>query len=272
MIDSNKPRRPHKWVFRAGATLAATVFLVGSGALAANAAGTYRTLSVANVRSAPTTTSLLVSVLTKGSSVTIDCYSVGQNVSGTTIWDHLVNGGYVSDSLILTFSNKPVVPICGAYNRSAAASWALAHVNDAPRYPEDDCTWFVSQALWAGGLAKSVDWSDTRYGLPYPTWDAVNADYFKNYIASQSGLGTIQQLSTSQKNVPQAQLGDIIAYDWNHDGKVDHVVIVTSISGQYPTISSHTYRGTQAWDFNSAGVPLSRATPGYRAYLIHITR
>jgi len=274
-------------------------FSVLAGGLPAYAAGTYPTLANSNIRSQPNTSSPILMTVPKGTRLTIDCYMSGQAVNGVTIWNHLTSGGFISDTLLLTGSNNAVVPLCAAglpvvqlpnatqpapFNRQAAVNWALAHINDTPRFSED-CTWFVSQALWAGGLQKTDSWSDLRYGLPHPTADAVNADQLKSYLVSESRSATIQELSWGQNNVPQAQLGDLIAYDWGTvlpngalkkgtDGIIDHMMIITGFSGQYPLVSGHSApTANQGWTWSKSNNKwYSAQYPGSRVYLVHITK
>jgi hypothetical protein len=79
----------------------------------------------------------------------------------------------------------------GDYDRSKAASYALRHFDDPERFREEDCTWFVSNALWAGGMhttdkwtTNSRDWGalaskgDIVRGGPTKT--TTNPEYLKN--------------------------------------------------------------------------------------------
>lgn len=104
------PRSTKGWSI--GTAVALALILVTVGGTAAFASGTYKTLAAANIRSAPSTTALIIGYLGNGQSITIDCYLNGTNVSGTTIWDHINTGGFVSDALVLTHSAGPVVPSC----------------------------------------------------------------------------------------------------------------------------------------------------------------
>lgn len=171
-------------------------------------------------------------------------------------------------------------PSAQVYDREAAAAWALANVNGVHRYRED-CTWFVSQALWAGGMPKTRDWtSEPAFASDNPPLTATVADYFKNYLAYESAFATITELSWTQNNIPEAELGDVIAYDWNDpnghagpvDGKVDHLAIITGFSGQYPLVSAHTLDvANQGWTYSQNGDRwISQIYPGSRVYLIHI--
>lgn len=178
------------------------------------------------------------------------------------------------------------------YDRDAAASWARGRVYDDPSQLnfDDDCTWFVSRALWAGGLPQSSDWTpmtldpgkaaSKKIGFyPGPTKTAAAADYLKNYLVS-SGLATIRELDWSQNDPPDARLGDIIGYDWNGgaDGAIDHVMMITNFSAGYPLVSGHTAPEIDAgwtWSNKFNGwidqVPQYRnGNNGPRAYLMHI--
>lgn len=276
--------------------------MILTGASPAYAAGTYPTLASSNIRSQPTTASSILRTVPKGTKLTIDCYARGQSVGGVTIWNHLTAGGYISDTLLLTGSNNPVVPLCASglpvvqipvpapvqpapFNRQAASNWALAHIYDAERFKGEDCTWFVSNALWAGGLPKSAGWSDTSLLFGRPTASSNNANELKNYLVTSSRQATIQELSWSQNNVPQAQLGDLIAYDWGRidsqgnwhqgtDGTIDHMMIITGFSGQYPLVSGHSDpTSNQGWTWSKRNNNwYSVAIPGAHVYLVHITK
>ena len=98
-----------------GMTLSAFVTpngLGASGGTSAPTPNTYPTLASANIRSAPSTAASLVNTVGQGTELTIDCYENGTTVSGTSIWDHLGSGGFISDSLLYTGSANPVVSAC----------------------------------------------------------------------------------------------------------------------------------------------------------------
>lgn len=193
--------------------------------------------------------------------------------------------------IIVQVANVPVARAM-SYDRSTAAAWARGRVLDDPsqlNFP-DDCTWFVSRALWTGGLAQSGDWSPMSFDptktasrkppyFPGPTKTAADADYLKNYLVN-SGLATIRELSWSENNPPDAKLGDVIGYDWNGgaDGTIDHVMMITNFSGGYPLVSGHTEPEIDAgWTWSNKYNRWIDQTPQYRnasngprAYLLHI--
>lgn len=193
--------------------------------------------------------------------------------------------------MVYTGSDDPVTQKCSntlappnSYNREAAANWATANVYGDHRYSDrqgGDCTWFASQALWAGSVPQTRDWtSDPEFGSDEPPRTARVADDFKNYLVNESAFATIKELSWTQNDVPEAELGDLIVYDLHGpkeqpgaDGVIDHVMVITKFSGQYPEVSGHTadvenHGWTHSQYFNTW---MEKAYPGARVYLIHIT-
>ena len=254
-----------------------------------------------------------VGSLTNGQPIDISCQTkgtlIGVGLPGTPtdVWDELANGWYITDYYTSTpgvgGSYTSGIPQCGSspvpppaptpktiYNRQQAVSWALANVNNPNGSPffstsstsdGRDCTFFVSSALWAGGLPKSPDWTDksidwnklaSHRWIPGATKDAANADYFKNYVINNH-IATIKEVSWSDNTAGGAQLGDVIGYDWNGrpDGILDHLVIVTSLNQYgYPSVTQHSPSRTRYWSWDPAGNWIQVTHPGSRVYLIHI--
>jgi Putative amidase domain len=134
------------------------------------------------------------------------------------------------------------------YNRTAAAHWAEAHAKD-PQPFGTMCTWFVSQALWAGGFPQSATWNSTG---PYHYRDSLGVSTtvpgtqaawllpsFRSFFEPQFAVQKIDITKNLTTNaVPQAQIGDIILYDWGEGEGISHASIVVGIaSGQYPVVS-----------------------------------
>lgn len=161
MSDQSKTRsgsssiRPSRSPFRrrvalvaSAAALAVAVVGAGTGAAWAAASGRVNTAGAPlNVRSTPHTSSTVVGSLADGASISIDCQTYGDTVSGTygttNIWDHVpAKAGYVSDTYVYTGSDTLVAPLCGGTpvqscstsglgdpkTCAAAVSWAKAHV------------------------------------------------------------------------------------------------------------------------------------------------
>ncbi|HSW80792.1 MAG TPA: amidase domain-containing protein [Candidatus Saccharimonas sp.] len=140
---------------------------------------------------------------------------------------------------------QPEQQVTEPYNRAAAVQWALNHVQDIRGNLFADCTWFVSQALWAGGLHQTSWWNDyeRRQGsvLSQPGTDvARGAPNLVKYLQQRFPV-TVTPLDGNRfrdNRVPEAQPGDIIAYDWDSDSTFDHLAFVVDIApGQYPEVS-----------------------------------
>ena len=125
------------------------------------------------------------------------------------------------------------------YDRSAAVSWALAHAKDPQAYGAM-CTWFVSNALWAGGFTKTAAWTDQGHYRSAPgTKIAWWLPDFLPYIQSNYSTSLKDITSDLRTNaVPQAEAGDMILYDWGDGHGISHVAFIVDIaSGQYPEVS-----------------------------------
>lgn len=194
---------------------------------------------------------------------------------------------------VMPGADAQVLPAPTVYNRQAAVSWALEHVRDiqSPRYP--GCTWFVSQALWYGGLHETESWHSKEsppWALPgTPTATAV-VELVKHL--KSAGLidkvplftDTTNRFDRGQSSIPEAKIGDVIAYDWTGDGTLDHLAfIVDIVDGSYPLVSEW---GTLDWDDVDRRVGYDRRgwtwsekeerwlaeyNPGIKATLLRIT-
>jgi uncharacterized protein YraI len=242
--------------------------------------------------------------LAEGAVVTISCETTGETVTDTagytsSLWDQLDSGYYVANVYINTGTNDrtPGVPDCGSstvwveYDRNAAMHWALAHARDPQAYGAM-CTWFVSNALWAGGLPKTSVWTDVgRYTSAPGTKTAWVVKSLLSYIQQNFGVEPVDITPNLRTNaVPQAQIGDIVVYDWGQGEGMSHLALVTGIaSGSYPLVSE-----MGQYDMNplhaalnkiihirssyvSRGWTYSKVTPGWlqekyphmKAYLVH---
>jgi hypothetical protein len=269
------------------------------------------------LRAGPSTAYAQVGGLPEGASPDYICYARGQNLGGTNVWFkvswrgvvgyytslyddvplakqsnlegwyHIPQCGTGADINQTPAQNATVAPAPTVYDRASAVTWALAHARDYqdPRYP--GCTWFVSQALWYGGMHQTAQWNGYGFhgnplrgmpGTPAATAVRVLYDYLVN-----TGQATVTQLGAKEfrnNAVPNARVGDLIAYDWEPDKDLgfDHFAIITNIApGQYPEVSewgtawprvAYTMRGW-TWSANS-NAWLQRVYPGVRAALVHL--
>ena len=177
--------------------------------------------------------------------------------------------------------------ILDSYSPASAVAWADAHAQDVQPF-DAACTWFVSQALWAGGLAKTSAWTDAGSHSGYlqtrrGTVAATEANTLLAYLRDTYGGVEYEDITTNLTTnaVPDAQPGDIIAYDWDGHGTIDHIALVVSIAaGQYPVVAEWgAYPGGQALPYTSRGWTYSaknniwlqneRNQKNMRAYLLH---
>lgn len=122
-----------------------------------------------------------------------------------------------------------------------------------------DCTNFVSQALYAGGIAM-------RPSPPYTgnaSWFMISSGGQWSYAvpwvnANDNNIFLVQHLPgvtqvASYVGVPSGQIvashasqGDVVLYDWNDDGIYDHEAIISTTDGQ--SVDAHTSdRHDQYW-------------------------
>ncbi|WP_052807285.1 amidase domain-containing protein [Risungbinella massiliensis] len=146
------------------------------------------------------------------------------------------------------------------YEREQAVAYANTYwQNYNPQFKRfsDDCTNFISQCLFAGGMPIEVSASKSR-GWWYRgigqraiwsySWTVANSLYW--YLRKRDGV----------KVVPKAtdlRLGDVICYDWEGDGKWNHNTMVTGFNENgEPLVNAHT-RDSQAryWRYQDS--------PGY---------
>ncbi|MEV5340274.1 DNRLRE domain-containing protein [Streptomyces sp. NPDC052676] len=130
----------------------------------------------------------------------------------------------------------------GTYLRTGAATWAVANWN-APAMYSQDCTNFVSRAIHLGGevrmkgsgdedhKSKNYWWRKPSNWIHDETWTWINAGYFKTFME--------KHMLHSKRNTSNAFTGDIIFYDWENDGKVNHASIISKISNGKIYVTQH---------------------------------
>ncbi|MHA6482666.1 amidase domain-containing protein [Paenibacillus sp. strain BS8-2] len=151
------------------------------------------------------------------------------------------------------------------YRRDLAAAYADRWWNAGnPTYElfEVNCTNYVSQCIFAGNAA--MDYTGRRgSGWWYKgrnkgqewwsySWAVSNSLNVFLSAARKSGLRAVTVQSANE-----LQLGDVITYDWNGDGRFQHSTIVTAFdSAGQPLVNANTvasrhrywdYRDSYAW-------------------------
>lgn len=152
-----------------------------------------------------------------------------------------------------------------AYNGAAAAAYADTYWhNYNPAWPSfansgGDCTNFVSQALYAGGIAMrpsptysgDAAWymvSKTHHRWSYAlSWINVQhqSTFALQHLPGVTRVASYYGLAPGQTAADNAGEGDIVLYDWNNDGTYDHEAIITASDGAKPD-------GTANWDLVDA--------------------
>lgn len=139
-------------------------------------------------------------------------------------------------------------------------------------FEHDDCTNFISQCLWAGGMpmtsgqSRTTGWwyrsQQNRIESWSYSWTVAHSLHW--YLRSPLSFISVQMLNRAELLRP----GDVIQYDWNGDGKINHSAIVTAvtIAGQ-PLVNAHT-RSAFRRDWRYLDSPAW--TPAIRYYFFRI--
>lgn len=188
-------------------------------------------------------------------------------------------------SLVVGLAGSAVADDTGvsyAYNRQAAVDWAEQHAQDAEPFPAS-CTWFVTNALWAGGLSQDAGWNAAgSHGHLQPrpgTPSATAAQPLLDYLSARYPYTKPVGMDFTANAVPQAEPGDIVAYDWEGDGTIDHLALVVDIApGQYPEVAEWGTDGTNPTRYVKRGWTYSEKDPGWlqskhpyvKAWLWHV--
>jgi hypothetical protein len=147
------------------------------------------------------------------------------------------------------------------YNRERAVSYANTYwnsYNPAFRFfATDDCTNYISQCLYAGGFPMELS-KDPGKGWWYRKGQPDKWSY--SWAVAHSFHWYLSRKAQSVSQVEELQLGDIICYDFEGDGRWNHSGIVTykDENGQ-AYVNTHTinsqhrywvYRDSYAWTPN----------------------
>jgi hypothetical protein len=290
------------------------------------------------IQSEPNAGSTRLGLIPEGASPEYNCFTHGEMVGNVSVWFNVtydgITGDYASyydnssytDDAELTAkygvsaceatqpasptqtpatgsgnessSSPSIAPSGISFNRGAAVAWAEAHATQTP--PDAAaCTWFVSQALWAGGLPQTAAWTSSGHhgSIPVFTWrpgtvDAWAVSNFVNYIRAAYPASTYTELSFHVNNVPLAEPGDVIVYAWKGVGSVNNtsglehaaLVVGDAPGTQYPEVAewgadddgvlgrpvNYKKRG---WTWSEIHHEWLQSEPGYKhvkAFLLHI--
>lgn len=129
-----------------------------------------------------------------------------------------------------------------AYDRTQAVQYAAlwwASFNPAFRTLQDDCTNFISQCLYAGGMPMEVTGRRDKgwwYQGPREQWSySWTVAHSLRWYLSDSGR------AEERSEARQLELGDILSYDWDGDGTWQHNTIVVGYDREgEPLVAAHT--------------------------------
>ncbi|RDI48030.1 amidase domain-containing protein [Falsibacillus pallidus] len=147
------------------------------------------------------------------------------------------------------------------YDRLKAAQYAEKWWNSYnPAYKkfEVDCTNFISQCLRAGGApmrgypGRGKGWWMQNSNWSY-SWAVANS--LRWYLSSSSSGLRAKKVGDPQ----ELDIGDVICYDFQGDGRYDHNTIVTGKDANgMPLVNAHTYNSRMrywAYEDSSAYTP-----------------
>lgn len=147
------------------------------------------------------------------------------------------------------------------YNGAAAAAYADTYwqtYNSAwPSFANSggDCTNFVSQALYAGGMAMRLSpqysgnaaWymvksGKHRWSYALPWINAQDNSIFAlEHLPGVTQVASYYGVAPGQTVPDNATQGDIVLYDFNNDGVYDHEAIVAANDGtSWDLVDAHT--------------------------------
>jgi hypothetical protein len=255
-------------------------------------------------RSAPVFASKTGTARAEGSMIPTVCWLKAEYVTNpfdytSDVWLRATDGTYWPEVWLDTGSNGVPAGLRGCdeaggaasgavateansfYNRRAAVEWALSNASRDPGGWASTCAWFVSHALWSGGFPKDEEWTDEgNHGTVRVMPGSVTAwavpelvDYLQDHYSVTVTPLTPDRFRSNA--VPEAELGDLIVYRWDHGDNWDHFSMVTDIAaGQYPEVSewgvsAHYAKRGWTYSINSSGW-LQKEYPDVEAILIHI--
>jgi len=161
---------------------------------------------------------------------------------------------------LLAISSPSIAVAASGYNGAAAAAYADAYwqsYNQAwPSFANSggDCTNFVSQALYAGGITMRTTPTYTgnaawfmlktkhRWSYALPWINAQDNSIFAlQHLAGVTQVASYYGVAPGQAVADNASQGDIVLYDFNNDGVYDHEAIITASDGtSWDLVDAHT--------------------------------
>jgi hypothetical protein len=162
---------------------------------------------------------------------------------------------------LFAISSPSTASAASGYNGAAAAAYADAYwQNYNAAWPSfansgGDCTNFVSQALYAGGIVMRTSpsysgnaaWymltSKHRWSYALPWVNAQDNSIFAlQHLPGVTQVASYYGVAPGQTVADNATEGDVVLYDFNNDGVYDHEAIVTASDSttKWDLVDAHT--------------------------------
>jgi len=156
-----------------------------------------------NVRSGPSTSAQLLRTIPNRTRVTIVCHVRGETFRGgpygrpNNIWNQLESGGFVTDGMLETGSNDPVVPVCGNQNAAPppapAGGRAMGVTRASNTGAPGNCTWGAYDKWFraSGGRfypalsGNAKDWANSARAIG---WTVVADAQPRSIVVFQPGI------------------------------------------------------------------------------------
>ncbi len=155
-----------------------------------------------------------------------------------------------------------------AYDRLKAVQYAERWWNSFnPQYPQftDDCTNYISQCLYAGGIPM---WGKPNRSKGW--WIEGKSNWSFSWTVAHAFMLMLKAAAWTKevKNPSQLMIGDIICYDFEGDGRFNHNTIVTG-KDEYgnPLVNAHTTNSRMRyWNYEDS----TAYTPNIQYRYFHI--
>ncbi|QRG68549.1 amidase domain-containing protein [Brevibacillus choshinensis] len=190
-------------------------------------------------------------------------------------FDAQQNAEDAMSSMVDNAISQPMLVVHGAggYNAENAVAYAERYWNSPnPAYPHfnDDCTNFISQCLYAGGIPMLFSkekgkgwWIRTGKGSEWSySWSVAHA----LYLMLKSGASPMRAVTKTSPD--QLVPGDIICYDFDGDGRFQHnTIVVAKDANDMPLVNAHTTDSSMRyWAYEDS----TAYTPNMRYAFFHI--
>ncbi|GAA4710991.1 amidase domain-containing protein [Brevibacillus fulvus] len=156
------------------------------------------------------------------------------------------------------------------YNRQQAVAYAEQYwnsYNPAFRHFDVDCTNFVSQCLYAGGIEMMFSGSRSKgwwyRGGRNANWSFSWAVAHSLYLLLASGKAPFY--AERKSSADQLSVGDVICYDFNGDGKWQHnTIVVAKDADNMPLVNAHTTNSRMRyWEYRDSSAYTPRIQYGF---------